>query len=119
MKPKSPLHGERSRSKHFLRLTGLEQAFKDDIGSEFGMKQCCFGCCRSLRVDHDLQRLVLDVNERHRVFGNVAAFRNDDRNRLANIANLVDRQRRIGRRMVVRHSRRGDDGCDLAEVCNR
>ncbi len=43
-------------------------------------------------VDGRFQRLVIDIDQRQRVFGNIAVARDDDGDRLADIAHLFDRQ---------------------------
>ena len=58
-------------------------------------------CERRLGVDDDRQRLVVDLDELRRVLGGAAARRRDHRDRVADVARLVDRERLVLRRIRV------------------
>ena len=57
------------------------------------------------RIDHDRERLEVDLDQFERILGQIAAFRHDADDRLADVAHLVARQREDRRRVVVRHAR--------------
>ena len=56
-----------------------------------------FGRERRDRIDHGGQRAVVDLDQVERVFGEIAVRRDDDRDRLADIAHAVDRDGRAPR----------------------
>ena len=58
---------------------------------------------RVLVGDHGLQELDVLLDELDRVFGDVAVLRHDQRDRVADVADLVGRQRVDGRRPETRH----------------
>ena len=62
---------------------------------------------RRLHVEHDRQRLVVDVDRLERVDGGGLAARHHDRDRLADVADLVDRERRPVRHHDVLGDRPG------------
>jgi len=76
---------------------------------------------RRRQIGHDRQRLVLHVDERERVLGDVAALRDDEGHNLADVAHLVDRERPLG--PSVRQGRMRDQErrrlIELAELGRR
>ena len=62
---------------------------------------------RLFRIEHRRQRLEIELDQLRRVLGGIAAVRHDDRNRLADVADLVMGQQRLLRiDELVLHQRR-------------
>ena len=58
-----------------------------------GCSSGAVGAHAPLRVDHRLERLVIDAHQLGGVLGEVAALRHHQRHRLADVAHALDRQR--------------------------
>ena len=92
---------------------------------------CSGGSCRierGERIDDGRQRLVVDLDQFERVFGEIAVARDHDRDRLADIAHAVDGNRpAFDRRLHADHQRGGqlrhfgggDDGGDARRAPRR
>ena len=61
---------------------------------------------RGLRIDHRFERLVVDAHQLGGVLGEVAALRHHQRDRLADIAHALDRQRPLIDRRLQRDQER-------------
>ena len=82
------------------RERGVEVALADgegadEIGAEFLVDDRTARAQRLLRVDDGRQRIEIEADQLRGVLGGVAALRDDDGNRLADVADLVMGQQRL------------------------
>ena len=89
------LDAMRGGRKRALRITVTERAVVHDVRLASRMQQRRIGAQCGARIDLDRQRSILDENRIERIFGEVAIARHDHRDRLADIAHPIDRQRPI------------------------
>ena len=76
-----------------LDVAVRERLLVDDVGAEVLVQQRRPGRGRRDRVHERLEQLVVDLDELERVLGQVARLGDGDRDRLAGVADLVDRDR--------------------------
>ena len=111
----------RGRGKGLLRIAIAEAPVVQHIARSAVMQARCAWLCRLNRINHRVQRLVRHLDRFERVLGNIAVHRDDDGNRLTDIAHSIDRQGKMARlRFNARDERRrggrdigaGDDSLD-------
>ena len=73
-------------------------AHRDFVGLGFGMHQRRRTLARGFRIDRGGKRRIVDLDQLSGILGDVAALRHDDRDRLADIAYPLDRERPLRRR---------------------
>ena len=78
-----------------------------DVGAEILVHEGGPGCYRLLHVEHDRQRLVVDLDGLQRVRRPVAARRDHDRDGVTDVAHRVTRHRVVLRRLGVLAHRPG------------
>jgi len=122
------LHGERRlaahakaaadphrRSLHLgIDIAALELTRQQHVGAGAFVQQRRIRPDRGFRIDHDRQRLEIDLDQFERVFGEIAALGHHRDHRLADIAHLALRQRNQRRGVIVRHARCGEQRFDAA-----
>ena len=106
-KPEPPVHAQRGPGEGGVHVAAREFARQQHVGAGLVMQRDRVGPDGLDRVAEHGQRLVLDLDTFRGVFGHVAAFRHHDRDRFADVANLLDRQRRKGRLPIFAHPGRG------------
>jgi len=75
--------------KRGLRVTIAKAALVDEVGAERRMQHRGFRSKRLLRIDDGRQRLVVDLDQVQRIFGDIAVFGNDKRDGFPDIAHPV------------------------------
>ena len=110
-KPAADAH--RRLGKRGVDVAALEFAAHHHVGAGLIVQQRRAVFQRLFRIDHERQRLVFDIDELQRVFGLIAALRDDTDDRLADIAHLAARQRQERCRVVVLHARGRDQNLDV------
>ena len=96
-----------------LGVAVSEFADGDLVGLGLWMQQRRRRLACHQRVDHGLARRIFDLDQLGGVLGNVAAFRHDQRNRLADIAHAIDRQRPLVHRRLERDQKRIGELADV------
>ena len=119
MHAKAARYAHRRRCDRGLDVAALEFAADDDIAAGLLMQQRRAVPHRLFRIDHDRQWFVVDGNQRRCVFGLVAAVGNDADDRLADMADLVARQRKNRRGVIIRHARGRDQRLDRVAPIRR
>ncbi len=78
-----------------------------DVRGEIVVHERRARCERALQVDDRVERVIIDAHVLRRVFCDVPALRDHDRDRLADMAHLVAREERVRTRMedVLAHRR--------------
>ena len=104
-----------------LGVAVVKLADRNLVGLRFGMQDRRTFLARSQRIDHRLKRGVFDVHQLGRILGEIAAFGDHQRDRLADEAHPIDRERPLMDRRLQRDQERignlfdigaGDDGPD-------
>ena len=91
------VHGDRDAVRglrqHLLGIAVAEAAFAGEIAAQALVQHRLRRIERRERIDHRGQRLVVDLDQVERVFGEIAVGGDDDRDRLADITHPADRDR--------------------------
>ena len=104
---KAPLQPARRALENGVGVTFADGEGADQVGGEFVVDDGGAGIERLFRIQHRRQRLEIEFDQLRRVFGGIAVLRHDDRNRLADMADLVMGQQRLLRiDELVLHQRR-------------
>jgi hypothetical protein len=80
-----------------LGVAALDVLMVDDVVAPLGVQKRRARPQRLLGVDHHWQRLVVDIDQFHRVFEQVLVASHHSDHRLAHVINLVRRQRPVQR----------------------
>ena len=83
------------------------------VGPGFGVQQRRRFGARGLRVDYGRERLIVDAHEFGRVLGEVAGVGDHERDRLADIAYALDRERPLMHRRLERDQERVGQLADI------
>ena len=112
----SLLHGDVRAGELLVHLAGRQRPRVAAVGAELLVHEGRTLLERELGIDDDRQRLVLDLHQLGRVARGLAALRDDDRDAVADIARLIDRQRPMVRllRVLGRQPRTRERGLPLA-----
>ena len=103
----TPLQPARRALEHGIGIAFADGEGADQVGCEFVVDDGGAGVERLFRIEHRRQRLEIELDQLRRVLGGIAALRHDDRNRLADVADLVVGQQRLLRiDELVLHQRR-------------
>ena len=98
-----------------LDVAFLEFASDKDVGPSLLVQQWRAWNEVALRIGDRAERLVFDVDQLHRVLGEIAGFGNHRRDGLANITNLSGGERQDRRGVVVGHARERDHRLEVAD----
>ena len=96
-----------------LAIAVTEGAFARDVGMQTLVQDRLRGVERGERVDNRGQQIVIDLDKVERVLSGVAAARDNDRHRLANIANAVNGNRPALDRRFHADDQAGGQGGDI------
>ncbi len=113
--------GDRARGlcESLLRVAVAEAALAHEIGAQLFVQDRAGRIERRDRVDHGCKRFVIDLDQIEGVFREIAAFGNRDRDRLADIAHAVDRDRPAFDRRLHADHETGGMRCDVGAGQNR
>ena len=104
------------RAKRTVRVAGLHDEIGGDVARNPVVQECRARSDGGVRVGHDVERLVGDLQGLDAILGRITARGHHRDGRLADVAHLLARQRKLParseRRMV-------DDAGDLAEAALR
>ncbi len=106
---------DRRRRERRVDVAALELARHHHIGSGFVVQQRA-GARGLDRIGDDGQRLEIDRDQLGGVLGEIAAFRHDPDDRLADVTHLVARERQDRRRAIALHARGREQRRDLAQI---
>ena len=96
-----------------LAIAVTEGAFARDVGTQTLVQDRLRGVERGERVDNRGQQIVIDLDKVERVLGGVAAARDNDRHRLADIADAVNGNRPALDRRFHADDQAGGQGGDI------
>ena len=95
MMVEAPLEPVRRARQRAVDVALADAKFADQVGVVFVVQHRSAGLQRRFRIHDGRQRFEIDGDQLGRVFGEIAAFGQDDRDRLADMAHLVIGEQRL------------------------
>ena len=99
-----------------LAQIGFDAAFEENIVAPMFVYQRCIGRARCQHVDDSGQFLKIDLHRSREIFGFCPRRSHTDRDRFADVAYLVMRQDRLGRRLETSQTGIRDNRLDADEI---